>query len=328
MELPSRIIEIIVKINSSSAYRPDENKAILNITPKFLNYIVNVNGLSDETKRYLFSISDKLRKRSKDTFSIHINDEGTSLDVTEWFPRTTFNAYQKQISECSFFILDKDTDLNIGVGGYVSWLSRADKKINMTSIVPAKYCLNINKSRWGLDFSDPFNALYELNGIGIRNSVGVCICISFYPPDKIENEQFILYEKGESSGNIRGISIVSSGIKLWGVNNDLNHEFINIELTGEKRTCVTLFIEYPGLDENQQGRYFLNRETKANFFSFKDSGIFDENCYIGGKLNDRSNSSNFFQGALISLDIFYKNNIKVPIHLINLIINNHIIKRT
>ena len=316
MVISASIVDAVIKSSYNAGYEPDENQPILNISPEFMQALLNTQGISDLTKRYLLSKKDRLRVKSKALYAIKVADD--NMDVSEWFPRMTYSAFQARDTECSFFIYDPKKDMRMGARGYDSWISRSNKKIDMTAIVPSNFCLNISKTQWGLAF-DGLTTQYELDGVGIRHTKGVCICLTFYTTRKL-TEGFLLYERGQESGNTRGLSITSEGLKNWGVNNNDNFKFIKMNAL---RKSVTVFIDYPGNNENRMGRFYINRTQKGEFEVLKDSGVFTHNCFVGAKQSD--NTANYFSGAIVSMDIFYHEKpTHVPTHLVNLLLNKHI----
>jgi hypothetical protein len=312
-KIVSGIIETTFK---NVEYQPEENMAILNISTPFIHQMLNTKDISDDDKRFLLSIKDKLRLKS--VYEASGNNESEDMDFSLWFPLKTYLSFQKEVEQCSFFIKDPNDDMKIGEGGYyVSWISRSNRKIDMTSLKPSKVCENITIDKWGLTFNG--SNLYQINGIGIRNDDGVCICVSFCTRD-LDSETFIIYEGDDDTLDIRGISIFKDELRIWGVNNRKN--YISIAEIA-KNKYITLFIEYPALGENNPGRYFIDNSKEGTFNVRDFEGISSMDIHVGGRPGFKSGQ---FNGVIASLDIFYrKKSLRVPTHLINLILDRHMI---
>ena len=318
--ISGKIISVIIQASfQNSEYHPEENLALLNVSKPFIQEMLNASDISDKDKRFLLSIKDKLRLKSNEAYMIKTDSE--NMDFSQWFPEKTYSYFQKEAEQCSFFITNPNDDLKIGQGSnYVSWVSLSNLKIDMTSVHPSKRCENITVNKWGLSF-DGTN-LYQIEGIGIRAEGSVCICMTFYVRDvKSQEEKFILYERDDETGNTRGVSIFKKNLRIWGVNTI--EKYCSISEVS-KDVWTTVFIEYPALGESNPGRYFIGK-SKSGEFNIPDfEGIEDMHIYVGGGTPELESSR--FNGVLASLDIFYRNkNVKLPKHLIDLIINKHII---
>ena len=154
----------------------------------------------------------------------------------------------------------------------------------------------------------------------MRNEDSVCICTTFYTRSTESEETFLLYEYDEETRNTRGISLFKDEVRIWGVKDVKSYLSIKGVL---KDRYMTVFIEYPALGEINLGRYFINK-SKSGTFNIPDfDGISSMHMYVGGRPGLKSS---LFNGVIASLDIFYnKKDLKLPKHLINLILDQHII---
>ena len=104
--------------------------------------MLNAKDITDQDKRFLLSIKDKLRFKNGEVCLI--KDDSEIMDFSQWFPLKTYSYFQKEAEEGSFFLSDPNKNMKIGQGSvFVSWISLSNRKIDMTSISGSKFCENI-----------------------------------------------------------------------------------------------------------------------------------------------------------------------------------------
>ncbi len=303
-------------------YQPDEAIPLLWASNMLISQLLNTPNLKDGEKRVLLSVQLRIREKNGSQSIECGNCKGSDdyFDPAQWFPDKTYLAFQKEIEEASFLIADTQRDLDVGKGGYyVLWESRSDKKINAISVVPTKICVNISAERWALKFHS--GTLYKIDGIGLRDSVGVCICLTFRI-DSEDREQYILSDYDPDERDCRGVSSKNNTIRIWGVNN--SDGYLTIDLPNIGQRWWTIFIEWTGADENHSGRFSINDSINGTFPTKPLLGLMGMTTYLGGKYGS---DIGHFNGAFASLDIFRKKAPqKIPSHLIKLIIQKQFIQ--
>ena len=298
-------------------FEPNSNIALFNGSETFIHMILNTPSIKPSDKSFLLSICGKLRTGS--FTQIHFKQVDKNLDVSEWFPDKTFIAFQKEISEGSYYIHDQTKDLDVGIGGaYVKWKSKSNKNIDIIAVVASKICENISVNKWALKFDD--NTLYKIEGISLRKKVTVCMCITFRYEQK-HGEQDIIFDRRFRAGDsCRGLSISDRNLRIWGANNPLKYHSI---LMKEKVNWITAYIEWPEKDSTP-GRYIIYNNESGEFTATTFEESKRDIIYIGCGDPVRAG----LKGSIASLNIFYKPSsvIQVPKHLIDLVMKKSDIK--
>ena len=123
---PEMVTDLIQGSFRYVQFEPNSNIALLNASKGFIQMMVNTPNIKISDKSFLLSIFGKVRAEC--STHIHFNGIDKNMDASEWFPDKTFTAFQKEISEGSYYIHDQMEDLDVGVGGlYVTWKSKSDK---------------------------------------------------------------------------------------------------------------------------------------------------------------------------------------------------------
>ena len=314
---PEMVTDLIQGSFRYVQFEPNSNIALLNASKGFIQMMVNTPNIKISDKSFLLSIFGKVRAEC--STHIHFNGIDKNMDASEWFPDKTFTAFQKEISEGSYYIHDQMEDLDVGVGGlYVTWKSKSDKNIDIVAVTGSKYCVNISVRKWALKFES--RTLYKIEGISLRKKATVCMCITFRY-EQTDGEQDILFDRRSRAGDsCRGISISGRNLRIWGSNNPLKYHSIRLK---QNMDWITVYIEWPK-KASTPGRYFICNDVSGEY----DAAAFEESrndtIYIGCGDPVRGG----LKGSIASLDIFYKPSavIQVPKHLIELVMKKSEIK--
>ncbi len=317
-EFTSEMVTDLIQANFSYfQFEPNSNIALFNASKAFIQMAVNTPNIKVSNRNFLLSIFGKVRSES--STHIHFNEVDNNLDVSEWFPDKTFTAFQKEISEGSYYIHDQSEDLDVGVGGvYVTWKSKSDKNIDIEAVVGSRYCENISVRKWALKFET--HTLYKIEGISLRKKATVCMCITFRY-EHTDGEQDIIFDRRSRAGDsCRGISISDRHLRIWGSNNLLKYHSI---LLKQNINWITAYIEWPEKDSTP-GRYIIYNNVSGEY----SAAAFEESkkdvIYIGCGDPVRGG----LKGSIASLDIFYKPSavLQVPKHLIDLVMTKSVIR--
>ena len=316
------IVKDILSANfSNKEIQPYESNPLYSLTPLYINTLLSVDGLQANDHTRLLSIRNYIYQINH--LEIPEVRKSEIFDTSVWFPTRTFNQFRKEIEDCSFVIHNTQYDLRTGQEGfYVAWLSKSDKGIHAIGEVPSKTVLNINESRFSLIFKN--DTRYKIDGVGLRDSEkSVCMCITFYiNSGDYKDERFIISDTFTDDVNdCRGISYINGILRIWGVANGKKYK--SIELTNGVNNWWTVFIVWPSNDESMyRGRYYIynSSQEKKIHGNFVSSRIeLEEDVILLGSKNTRQSS---FNGSIANIDIFRKDaNIKLPEHLIKLIVN-------
>lgn len=321
--LTAEIVNEIVEINFTSLdFQPNSSVPLLSASDQFISELLRTPSLPNDKKNTLLWVKNN-KKTKGFCHQLVCEDENEIFDSSEWLPKQTFTAFQKESELVSLYISGEKTELIHQGGVYVKWISASDTKIDGEAIRAAKLTQNISVDRWGLVF-DP-RVQYKLDA-PLRTISTSCLCVTFQP-DKplLLKEQFIIYDKGEFDKGSRGISYINDLLRIWGVSNRQN--YIDVNFTETKSGYTTIFVEWPGEDTaNIPGRYFIINRKKINgtFSPRRDIGLEGEVTTIGGKINEEQSG---FKGVIASVDIFSKDTkLPVPSHLIDLIMYKQLIE--
>lgn len=320
-ELTPESVKFILRNNLwTRKFQPDNANALLSSSREFVKELISTPSLSPSEKRSLLWVKNKICD-GKECCRNDTSNLRNIFDVSEWMPDQTFSGFVKEGEIASLHISKDKPELRIGSGGnIVTWVSSSNTKINADAVRPSKHAENISVDRWALVFNA--NVQYKIE-IPLRTTDTTCACITF----RIENasskkERFLVCDKGEEGEFIRGLSFISGSLRIWGVGN--NENYIDIPLNPSRNEYVTLFVEWPGENTNGiPGRYFINKEKFGDFLPRYTVGLEGDVTTIGGKINELETG---FEGSIASFDVFSKDTkLKVPDHLIDLIIRNRIV---
>ena len=320
--LTAEIAREIVKINFSSLeFQPNSAVPLLSATDQFINELLRTQSLENDTKSTLLWVKNN-KKTERCCHQFNNDEQSEIFDSSEWLPKQTYKAFQKESEVVSLYISGEKSELIHQGGMYVKWVSASDAKIDCEAIRGAKLTQNISVDQWGLVFEP--NVQYKVEA-PLRTISTTCLCVTFQV-DKplLLKEQFLIYDKGDFDKASRGISFINNILRIWGVSNRQNHIDVNLPKTESGYT--TVFIEWPGeAAGNIPGRYFINgKKIQGSFSPRQDIGLEGELTTIGGKINEVESG---FKGVIASVDIFNKDTkLAVPSHLIDLIVYKQMIE--
>ena len=110
--ITGKIVSTIIQTSFQSLdYQPEENLALLNVSTQFMQQMINARDITDQDKRFLLSVKDKLRFKNGEVCLI--KDDSDIMDFSQWFPLKTYWFFKKEAEECSFFVSDLSKNMKI-----------------------------------------------------------------------------------------------------------------------------------------------------------------------------------------------------------------------
>lgn len=324
MEITKEDVEYIIQ---SSFYEeefvPEESIPLYNISQYFISRLLrvkNVSLLNQNKLKYIFN------KISNENIFIDFEEkiENVIFDPSEWLPDETFHSFRENFEDCSFAIEDVNSDLKWDYSQkfYTEWNSKSKNKLNLISkLHGSALYLNIREKLFALCFNK--NVEYLLTGVGLRQSEGICLCITFqidrYNHNENNIDNFIISDFNSGPPyNTRGISYSGKSFKIWGCNNKNKYESIEVDKIDTK--WWTFFIEWSS-EKERYGKYNINNKLKGSFETLRVDGIIDPIIRIGGQ---KEYGFSGFKGSIAFIDIFkIPENKKIPNHLVDLIFDKH-----
>tara|TARA_Y100000296_G_scaffold43449_1_gene49917 strand:- start:20 stop:907 length:888 start_codon:yes stop_codon:yes gene_type:complete len=252
--------------------------------------------------------------------------KGGFEQICKWLPDVVLQGFRENQEACCFLLTNPEKDVKRNGKEVKEWISRSSKKNNAIAIEPSKeinYYPDIK--RYALEFD---HTLYEVDDITIssdKNRSYTCLCVTFRISGGDE-EQFIVsnYDDDNPDVNIRGISVTSTEIRIWGAKNG---ELSYIPIQHIPREWTTVYVEWSNFDNNQ-GTYIINN-TESVLFTCNDL-ICEEDLLIFGGLLKRGGHRHYLTGEISALEIYTveqnSDENGLPLSLIKLIIKNQLIK--
>ena len=176
-------------------------------------------------------------------------------------PQTVLKNLQENEEAGCFFIADPKKDIKREREGsdIKQWISRSQKHLNLEAERPSKSLTDLANGHHSLVFKNSRYINEDILLLANQSGSHGFICVTFYTSGGHEEEQTMLSNLQQSSGNWYEISATNTEINIWG---NENGKTKRVTIHHAVHSWTTLFIEYLGAYPQTRGSYIINNDPK------------------------------------------------------------------